>query len=81
MKKIKLILLLSGAVAFASCGGGNNNTTDSTSVGATDTSSVAPMGDTAVPAAEMPPGAANPGEDSSRFGTGANDSTKQRRPQ
>jgi hypothetical protein len=80
MKKIKLILLVSGVVALASCGNGNSNTNDSTSVSSMDTSSIAPMGDT-VPAAEMPAGAVNPGEDSSRYGTGANDSTKQRRPQ
>ena len=80
MKKIKIVLLIAGVVALASCGGGNKNATDSTSVSTMDTSSVAPLGDT-VPAAEMPAGAANPGEDSSRYGTGTNDSSKNRRPQ
>lgn len=67
-------------VALASCGGGNNNNTDSTSVSTMDTSSVAPLGDT-VPAAEIPPGSANPGEDSARFGTGAEDSSRNRNKQ
>lgn len=80
MKKIKLILAVAVGVTLASCGGGNNNTTDSTSVSSMDTSSVAPLGDT-VPAAEIPAGAANPGEDSSRFGTGTEDSSKNRRSQ
>lgn len=80
MKKIKIVLSIAGVFALASCGSGNNNTTDSTSVSTMDTSSVAPLGDT-VPAAEMPPGAVNAGEDSSRYGTGTNDSSKNRRPQ
>lgn len=83
MKKIKIIfftLLVAGSAGLASCGGGNNNTTDSASVNTTDTSSVTPLGDTA-PSAEMPPGAVNPGEDSSRYGTGTGDSSRNRGPQ
>ena len=80
MKKISITFVLAIGVALASCGGGNNNTTDSTNVSTMDTSSVAPLGDT-VPAAQMPPGAVNPGEDSARFGTGTNDSSKNRVPQ
>lgn len=81
MKKIKIVLSIVCVVGLASCGGGTNKSTDSTNVVSTsDTSSVAPLGDT-VPAAEIPAGAVNPGEDSSRFGTGTNDSSKNRRPQ
>lgn len=64
--------LLAGGMFLASCGGGNSSSTDSTSVGGTDTASVTP--DTA--SAEIPPGAINPGEDSARYGTGTGDSTR-----
>jgi hypothetical protein len=84
MKSIKFlaVMFVSGSIAIVSCGGGNNNnSTDST---ATDTAVTVPEGtgslrDTA-PAAEMPPGAVNPGEDSARYGTGAGDSSRNRRP-
>jgi len=68
-------LILSGGIFLASCGGGTNNNSDSTTVGGTDTASVTP--DTA-PAAEIPPGAVNPGEDSARYGTGTADSSRNR---
>jgi hypothetical protein len=48
-------------------------TTDSNMI-MSDTSTVR---DTA-PAAEQPPGAINPGSDSARYGTGANDSSRNR---
>lgn len=71
-------LMITGGSMLAACGGsGNNTSSDSTGMGA-DTAAVTP--DTA-PAAEIPPGAVNPGEDSSRYGTGAADSSKNRRPQ
>jgi uncharacterized protein YcfL len=71
MKKIKIIFFISGMLFLASCGGDSkHNTTDSTTV----------LEDT-VPAAQMPPGAVNAGEDSSRFGTGVNDTSKNRLPQ
>lgn len=65
-------LLIAGATFLAACGGGNTSTTDSTTVGGPDTASVTP--DTA--SAEIPPGAINPGEDSSRYGTGTGDSSR-----
>jgi len=81
MKSIKFlaVLLVAGSIVWVSCGGNNNS--DST---AADTAVSVPEGsgslrDTA-PAAEMPPGAVNPGEDSARYGTGAADSSKNRRP-
>ncbi|SFE52896.1 hypothetical protein SAMN05518672_107106 [Chitinophaga sp. CF118] len=87
MKYIKInndilfaLLIVVGAT-LASCGSGNKNNTDSTAVNTVDTTGIAPdssLGDT-VPAAEMPPGAINPGEDSSRYGTGTGDSSKNRR--
>jgi hypothetical protein len=79
MSNTKVIFLAIIVAGLASCGSGNSGTTDSTSVSTMDTSSVAPLGDT-VPAAEIPAGAVNPGEDSARFGTGTNDSSKNRRP-
>jgi hypothetical protein len=69
-------LLIAGGTLFASCGGERNNAnTDSTTVGGADNAAVTP--DTA-PAAEIPPGAVNPGEDSSRYGTGTADSSRNR---
>lgn len=65
-------LLLAGGIFLASCGGGNTTSTDSTTVGGPDTAAVTP--DTA--SAEIPPGAINPGEDSSRYGTGTGDSSR-----
>jgi len=70
-------LFIAGGMFLASCGGGNNTNTDSTSVGGPDTASVTP--DTA--SSEIPPGAINPGEDSSRYGTGTGDSSRNRNPQ
>lgn len=68
-------LFIVGGLSLASCGGGNrNHNNDSTSIGGQDTASVTP--DTA--AAEIPPGAINPGEDSSRYGTGTGDSSRNR---
>ena len=68
-------LLIAGGIGFMACGGGSGTHTDSTTVGGTDPASVSP--DTA-PGAEVPPGAINPGEDSSRYGTGTADSSKNR---
>lgn len=76
-----LVAGLSGLLVTA-CGSGSNTTTDSTGVMQTDSSVIlsdtAAMRDTA-PAAEQPPGAINAGEDSSRYGTGVEDSSKNRR--
>ncbi|SKA43251.1 hypothetical protein SAMN04488128_106152 [Chitinophaga eiseniae] len=73
-------LLLAAGIAVAmltACGNGaQNNNQDSmnlNSSGTTDTAAIIP--DTA-PAAQIPPGAINPGEDSARFGTGAGDSSR-----
>jgi len=77
-QKSKLIfcgLAISGGISLVSCGGGTNTNSDSTTVGGSDTAAVTP--DTA-PAAEIPPGAVNPGEDSARYGTGTADSSKNR---
>ncbi|WP_143310942.1 hypothetical protein [Chitinophaga vietnamensis] len=73
-------LLMTGGIALtllASCGSGNKPRTDSASNATTDTASMMPP-DTA-PAAQQPPGAINPGEDSARYGTGAQDSSKHRK--
>ncbi|SHN18671.1 hypothetical protein [Chitinophaga sp. CF418] len=69
-------LFIAGGMFLASCGGGSRTNTDSTSIGGPDTAAVTP--DTA--SAEMPPGAINPGEDSSRYGTGTGDSSRNRNP-
>ncbi len=75
--KVTHMLMLAGisAVMLAACGNGNKSGTDST-VNTMDTAGMIQQ-DT-VPGAQMPPGAINPGEDSSRFGTGAADSSKNR---
>jgi hypothetical protein len=70
-------LFLAGGVFLTSCGDGSRTNTDSTSIGGPDTTAVTP--DTA--SSEIPPGAINPGEDSSRYGTGAGDSSRNRNPQ
>jgi hypothetical protein len=77
MKKVTNMFVLAGVVVLFSvaCGNGNKSATDST-VTSTDTAGLI-QPDT-VPAAQAPPGAINPGEDSSRFGTGAGDSSKNR---
>jgi outer membrane murein-binding lipoprotein Lpp len=80
--KILLALIIAGTATLAACGSGNNSNNDSTSVSTMDTSAAMPdtsLSDT-VPAAEMPAGAINPGEDSARYGTGTNDTSKKRRP-
>ena len=74
--------LIAGGALLASCGNGRNTGTDSTGVNSMDSAATMPadtstMRDTA-PGAEMPPGAINPGEDSSRFGTGTQDSSRNR---
>lgn len=75
-----LITGLSGAL-LAACGSGNNTATDSTGIMQTDSnvmmSDTGTVRDTA-PAAEQPPGAINPGEDSARYGTGEGDSSRNR---
>ena len=81
MQRSKLLLLglaIIGCSFLTACGGeGRNADRDSAGI-TTDTAALTP--DTA-PAAETPPGAINPGEDSSRYGTGAGDSSKNRRPE
>ncbi|WP_343669884.1 hypothetical protein [Chitinophaga sp.] len=72
------IILFIGGAFIASCGNGKNANTDSTTT-TVDTSTTGINPDT-VPAANVPAGAPNPGEDSSRYGTGAQDSSKNRRP-
>ncbi|SFM93998.1 hypothetical protein SAMN05428949_1396 [Chitinophaga sp. YR627] len=74
-KYLLYTLLVAGATSFIACGGGAGSHSDSTTVGGTEQPTVTP--DTA-PAAEVPPGAINPGEDSSRYGTGVADSSKNR---
>lgn len=78
---VLVALLIAGGTMLTSCGSGENTNSDSTAV---DTAVSIPEGsgslrDTA-PAAEMPPGSVNPGEDSARYGTGTDDSSKNRRP-
>ncbi|KAA2238461.1 hypothetical protein F0L74_19735 [Chitinophaga agrisoli] len=86
MKRNKLLypLLVAGisGILLTACGSGQNTSTDST--GAIQSDSNMMMSDTSsirdtAPAAEQPPGAINPGEDSSRYGTGTGDSSKDRR--
>ncbi|TWV93998.1 hypothetical protein [Chitinophaga pinensis] len=75
-KYLLYTLLIAGGTCFIACGGGSGSHSDSTSVGTSEQpATVTP--DTA-PAAEVPPGAINPGEDSSRYGTGVADSSKNR---
>nr|WP_295870132.1 hypothetical protein [uncultured Chitinophaga sp.] len=77
--KVSHLLLAAGisVAMLTACGNGaQNNNQDSMNLdnsGTTDTAAILP--DTA-PAAQTPPGAINPGEDSARFGTGAGDSSK-----
>ncbi|MBP1652545.1 MAG: hypothetical protein H6Q26_2702 [Bacteroidetes bacterium] len=78
MKKVYIILIAGGAF-IASCGNGKNSGTDSTTT-TVDTSMTGINPDT-IPAADVPAGAPNPGEDSSRYGTGTQDSSRNRRPQ
>lgn len=87
MRKLTIShLMAAGAFAgmflIASCGSGQNTNTDSTATIPSDSnmmmSDTSSVRDTA-PAAEQPPGAINPGEDSSRYGTGTEDSSKNRR--
>ncbi|ASZ12931.1 hypothetical protein KTO58_09715 [Chitinophaga pendula] len=83
---VQTVLIVSLSVGLLSaCGNGaNNNATDSTGVNGMDStintlpSDTTTMRDTA-PGSEIPPGAINPGEDSARYGNGANDSSKNRR--
>ena len=77
MKKLIYAGLVIGGAFFASCGNGKNTSTDSTTT--VDSSSTGVNTDS-IPAAQLPPGAPNPGEDSARYGTGTQDSSKNRRP-
>lgn len=81
MKKSHFIytILIVGGAFIASCGNGSKTNTDSTTT-TVDTSTTGINPDT-VPAANVPAGAPNPAEDSSRYGTGTQDSSKNRRPQ
>lgn len=67
-------LLIIGGSMIAYCGNGSNSNTDSTTT-TVDTAGINP--DT-IPAADIPAGAPNPAEDSSRYGTGTQDSSKNR---
>lgn len=76
-----VIAVFSGMCLTTACGSGQNTNTDSTGVMTTDSNMI--MSDTSTvrdtaPAAEQPPGAINPGSDSARYGTGANDSSRNR---
>jgi hypothetical protein len=71
---IYALLIAGGSFLFA-CGSGTNSGSDTTTVGGPSDASVTP--DTA-PAAEIPPGSINPGEDSARYGTGTADSSRNR---
>jgi len=75
--KVANMLMLAGVsvLMLAACGSGTKTNTDST-LNSPDTAGLIQQ-DT-IPSAQMPPGAINPGEDSSRFGTGTNDSSKNR---
>jgi len=86
MKRNKILNLLLAAgtsgLLLTACGSGQNTATDSTGAIQSDSnmimSDTSSMRDTA-PAAEQPPGAINPGEDSARYGTGTADSSRNRR--
>jgi hypothetical protein len=78
MKMAKHLLCGLCLIVMASCGNGHGSNSDSTNVSHTD--SAASPADTAVPAAEQPAGAPNAGEDSARYGTGSQDSTRNKRP-
>ncbi|QHS58729.1 hypothetical protein [Chitinophaga agri] len=67
--------MIAGGTFLAACGNGTGTHSDTTTVGGVENGTVTP--DTA-PSAEIPPGAINPGEDSSRYGTGTADSSKNR---
>ncbi|MBV7530800.1 hypothetical protein [Chitinophaga sp. sic0106] len=74
-----LLLAAVAALGFTACG--NNNRTGDQETNDTTATSIEGAGltpDTA-PAAQLPPGAPNPGEDSARYGTGAGDSSKNNR--
>jgi hypothetical protein len=76
--KILLAIIIAGTATLTACGGGRNGANDSTSVSTMDSSAAMPdtsLSDT-VPGAQMPAGAINPGEDSSRYGTGSGDTSK-----
>ncbi|SHM57491.1 hypothetical protein SAMN05444266_10954 [Chitinophaga jiangningensis] len=80
MKVPKFLLLAAvAALGFTACGNnnrsGNQETNDTTST-MIDSGGLTP--DTA-PAAQLPPGAPNPGEDSARYGTGTGDTSKNNR--
>ncbi len=85
MKRNKFFypLLVAGisGLMLTACGSGQSTSTDSTGTIQSDSnmmmSDTSSIRDTA-PAAEQPPGAINPGEDSSRYGTGTADSSKNR---
>ncbi len=81
MKKSHFIytILIVGGAFIASCGNGSNTHSDSTTT-TVDTSSTGSINPDTVPAADVPAGAPNPSEDSSRYGTGTQDSSKNRRP-
>jgi hypothetical protein len=76
MKSIITAMLTASAfLLFIACGNGNQTTTDSLAM---PTEGGGTIQQDTVPGAQMPPGAINPGEDSSRYGTGAQDSSKNR---
>ncbi|SCC63577.1 hypothetical protein GA0116948_12415 [Chitinophaga costaii] len=83
LRNAALGLLLAGTpmISLTSCGSGQGSSaTDSMHAAdqdgvATDTSS---MGRDTTPGAEIPAGAINAGEDSARYGTGTQDTSKNR---
>ncbi|WP_291906785.1 hypothetical protein [Chitinophaga sp. CB10] len=82
MKVPKILLFAAvAALGVAACNNpnrSNNNGANDTTTTMMDSAGVSP--DTA-PAAQIPPGAPNPGEDSARYGTGAGDTSKNNRQQ
>lgn len=77
--KIWKALLITGfcGTLLMACGNGGQKTTED-SIPPTNSMDTAMMTPDTAPGAEMPPGAINPGEDSSRYGTGTADSSKNR---
>ncbi|WP_160711134.1 hypothetical protein [Chitinophaga solisilvae] len=79
--KVSHMLLAAGLLTgiATACGNAARQDQDSTGINNSNMDTAAILPDT-VPAAQTPPGAINPGEDSARYGTGAGDSTKNTSP-
>lgn len=67
-------------VVLAACGNQSRTNTDQDAAGLNSSMDTAMMTPDTAPAAVPPAGAINPAEDSARFGTGAGDTSKTRRP-